>query len=243
MPLNAKSIKALIFDYGNTLVEFGKKQIMFCDMALGNALDQQFGKGDLQKLHDIRNRNRLAPYSGNPPQYRENDMMEITTALVQEMYGVDPSPEQLADILKVRFDVFVRSVTAPDYAHELLKRLGRKYRLGLLSNYPDGNAIRESLARTGLARFFDAVVVSGDLGLVKPHPVPFITVLDQLRVKAARAVLVGDNWLADVQGGKQAGLQVVLSRQWETPEDLPKKPGDVEPDAVIGHLSELEQML
>ena len=47
MPLNAKSIKALIFDYGNTLVEFGKKQIMFCDMALGNALDQasqdQFG--------------------------------------------------------------------------------------------------------------------------------------------------------------------------------------------------------
>ena len=243
MSFNKKPIKAVIFDYGNTLIEFSKTQIMYCDMALASALDRHFGKPDLEKFREIRHRNRLAPYAGNPPEYKENNMVEISTSLVRELYGVEPSPEQLADILHTRFGIFVKVVQAPDYAFDLLKKLGREYRLGLLSNYPDGNAIRQSLAATGLDKFFRAVVVSGDLGLVKPHPVPFLTILDQLGVKAGRAVVVGDNWLADVQGGKQAGLQAILTTQWESPENLPRRPGDIEPDATISHLTQLEDLL
>lgn len=243
MPFDKRHLKAVVFDYGNTLVEFGKTQVMYCDMALGNTLFRHFGKYDQEKLTAIRNRDRLAPYGGDPPEYRENDMVAITTAMVRELFGVEPEPEQIADILHTRFDIFVRTVRAPDYLPELLKKLGRKYRLGVLSNYPDGNAIRESLRQTGLEKYFDAVVVSADLGLVKPHPVPFITILDALRVKAGRAALVGDNWLADVQGGKQAGLQVILSRQWESPEAMPRRPGDAGPDAEVAHLTELEALL
>ena len=243
MPINKKSIKAVIFDYGNTLVEFSKMQIMYCDMALSNTLDRHFGKPDLAKFAEIRNRNRLAPYSGNPPEYKENNMVEISTQLVRELYGVEPSPEQVADILRTRFEIFVRIVQTPDYLFDLLKKLGRKYRLGVLSNYPDGNAIRQSLAKTGIGEYMRAVVVSGDLGLVKPHPVPFLTILDQMGVKAGKAVIVGDNWLADVQGGKQAGLQAVLTTQWESPENLPRRPGDIEPDETISHLSQLERLL
>ena len=243
MPFNKKSIKAVIFDYGNTLIEFGKTRIMYCDAALANTLDRHFGKPDFAKFSEIRNRNRLAPYSGNPPDYKENNMVEISANLVRELYGVEPSPEQLADILHTRFAIFVKVVQAPAYAVDLLKKLGRKYRLGILSNYPDGNAIRQSLANTGLDKFFRAIVVSGDLGLVKPHPVPFLTTLDQLGVKAGQAVIVGDNWLADVQGGKQAGLQVILTTQWESPENLPRRTGDIEPDATISHLTELEGLL
>jgi FMN phosphatase YigB (HAD superfamily) len=243
MPLNKKSIKAVIFDYGNTLIEFGKTQILYCDMALANTLDRHFGKPDYAKFSEIRTRNRLAPYSGDPPKYKENDMVEISTNLVRELYGVEPSPEQLADILRTRFAIFVKVVQASDYTFGLLKKLGRKYRLGILSNYPDGNAIRQSLASTGLDSFFRSVVVSGDLGLVKPHPVPFLTILDQLGMKAGRAVIVGDNWLADIQGGKQAGLQTILTTQWESPENLPRRKSDIEPDATIAHLAELEGLL
>ena len=243
MPFNKKPIKAVIFDYGNTLIEFGKTQIMYCDMALANTLDRLFGKADLAKFREIRSRNRLAPYSGNPPEYRENNMVEISTSLVRELYGVEPSPEEVAEILRTRFAIFTKVVQAPDYVFDLLKKLGREYKLGLLSNYPDGNAIRQSLANIGLDGFFRSVVVSGDIGLVKPHPVPFLTLLDQLGVKADRAVIVGDNWLADVQGGKQAGLQTIWTTQWESPEDLPRRPGDFEPDATISHLSQLEGLL
>lgn len=243
MPLDKKSIRAVIFDYGNTLVEFSRKQILVCDTALADALEKHFGKPDFDRLLTIRDRDRLAPYSGNPPLYRENDLVAITTALIQQLYGLEPSPEQLADILRARFEVFVRIVRAEPAVFPLLERLSQRYRLGILSNYPDGDAIRHSLARTGLERYFSAVVVSGDLHLVKPHPVPFLEILDQLRVGPRQAVLVGDNWLADVQGGKQAGLSVILTRQWASPEELPRKPGDFEPDATITHLMELETLL
>ena len=243
MSLNKKSIKAVIFDYGNTLIEFSKTRITYCNAALANTLDRHFGKLDFAKFSEIQNRNRLAPYSGNPPHYKENNMVEISANLVRELYGVEPSPEQLADVLHTRFTIFVKVVQAPVYTFDLLKKVGRKYRLGILSNYPDGNAIRQSLARTGLDKFFRAVVVSGDLGLVKPHPVPFLTVLDQLGVKASQAVMVGDNWLADAQGGKQAGLQTILTTQWESPENLPRRTDDIEPDAIISHLTDLEELL
>ncbi len=243
MPMNKKSIRTVIFDYCNTLVEFGKKQVMFCDMALGNVLEKHFGRADLEKLAAIRTRNRMAPFAGDPPEYRENNLVEITTSLVQALYGIDPSSEELADILHTRFQVFVRAVQAQDYVFDVLKVLGKKYKLGLLSNYPDGNAIRQSLINTGLARFFSSIVVSGDLGLAKPHPVPFLTALDELGVGASQAVLVGDNWLADVQGGKRAGLQVILTTQWEPADIFNKKPGDSEPDAIVTHLTEIIGLL
>lgn len=243
MPFNRKAIKAVIFDYGNTLVEFSPTQISICDAALASVLEKHFGRMDLEKFRAIRQRNRLAPYAGSPPEYRENNLLDISVNLVRDLYGVEASPEQLADILRNRFETFVRVVQAPDYVPVLLGRLRKKYRLGLLSNYPDGNAIRASLAATGLDRFFSAIVVSGDVGYVKPHPLPCETILKQLRVKPVHALLVGDNWLGDVQGGKRAGMQVVFTRQWVSYENFPRRPGDAGPDAVIHHLTDLESLL
>ncbi len=243
MPLVTKKLKAVLLDYGNTLIEFGRVQIALCDTALANALERHFGPMDLRKFHALRHQNRLAPYAEDPPQYRENNLVDISTNLVRDLYGLEPSPEQLADILRVRFDTFVRVVRAPDYVFGLLEKLARKYRLGLLSSYPDGNAIRQTLVNTGLVKYFHAVVVSGDLGLVKPHPVPFITILDQLGAAPSRAVVVGDNWLGDIQGAKRSGLQAIWMTQWENPEQFGRKPGDFEPDAVISHLTELDQLL
>lgn len=243
MPLNKHAIKAVVFDYGSTLIEFGRTQVALCDAALADLLVRLYGPHDQALFRELRDQNRRAPYSGAPPLYKENDLAEITRGLVHRLYGREPAAEQVAEILRMRFEVFVRTVRAPDYAAGLLRKLGRRYRLGLLSNYPDGQAIRASLDATGLARFFRAVVVSADVGLVKPHPVPFITLLGRLGVRPSEAVLVGDNWLADVQGAKRAGWQAVWCRQWETPEDLPRREGDAEPDATIRHLSELETLL
>lgn len=236
-----KNIKAIIFDYGNTLIEFGKAQITACDTALANALMKHYGPVDLGRLTAIRDRDRRAPYLS--PDYRENNLVEITTNMIRDLYGVEPSGEEMADILKARFDIFVRVVRAEAYVFEVLEQLAKRYKLGLLSNYPDGDAIRASLQITGLARYFDAVVVSGDLGVVKPHPVPFLTMMRALRVKPSQAVLVGDNWLGDVQGAKQAGMSAIFIQQWPPPEEFEPEDHHIEPDAVIGHLSELLQLL
>lgn len=243
VPLNIESTQAVVFDYGNTLVPFGREEIAKLDAALQAGLARHFPAPDLAAVAAIRDRNRMAPYAGDPPAYRENDLNEITEGLVRELYGVEPRDGVVRDLIEVRNAAFQSVLHTPDYVAPLLARLKHRYRLALLSNYPSGRSIREGLERGDLARFFDAVVVSGDLGYCKPHPSTFAAVEQALGLSGAALLYVGDNWLADVQGAKRAGWRMVLTRQWQPPETFARDPDHFEPDAAIGHLAELEQLL
>jgi putative hydrolase of the HAD superfamily len=66
---------------------------------------------------------------------------------------------------------------------------------------------REKLAASGLARHFDAIVVSGDLGAGKPEAAVFRHALDLLG--ARDAVMVGDSVPRDIDGALAAGLGAV----------------------------------
>ena len=243
MGIDRGAVRAVVFDYGNTLIPFGDAELEAYGRSLAAALERRYGPLDLERFFALRAVSRFAPYIGDPPTYRENDLAAITVRLVRELYGRDPSQGELDDLLRVRFDSFVGVVRAPDYATDLLGRLGRRFPLGLLSNYPDARAIRASVDTLGWTAFFRSVVVSGDLGYVKPHPITFATVLQELGLKAREVVFVGDNWLADVQGAKRVGMQMVHMRQWIPPERFEPQDGDHAPDAIIGHLSELEAVL
>ena len=238
-----KNINCVVFDYGNTLVEFGTARIRACDRALAAALARAFGPVDFAALQRLRHEDRLAPYAGDPPAWRENRLEETTARAVRVLYGRAPTPAQLEALLRVRRTAFLDAVTAPPGTAAVLARLRERHRLAELSNYPDGDAIRERLRRTGLAGFFEQVLVSGDLGLVKPHPRVFTALLEQMDLEPAGALFVGDNWLADVQGARRAGMPVVWSTQWEAPEEMPRAPDDLPPHAVIRHLDELPGLL
>ncbi len=240
MPLDVARIKAVLFDYGNTLIPFARPQMDACDSALCAAMERHFGPVDRERLKEIRDVDRLAPFNNG---YRENDLTEIATSLIRRLFDRQPTPEQIADLLRARFDAVVAAIEAPPYAAEVLADLKKRYRLALVSNYPDGSAIRASLVRTGLGPFFESVVVSGDVGFVKPHPRPFEACLDQLRLAASDVVYVGDNWLADVQGAKRTGIQVVWIRQWEAVDNFTPEVDDLQPEAVIDHLTELTAWL
>jgi len=243
LALNTDLIHAVVFDYGNTLVEFGRRQIGMCDTAIADALERLFGPLDREALRAVRDRDRLAPYAGDFPSYRENDLRAITRNLVRVLYGREAAEAEVEAIICVRLDAFIETTEASDDVKVLLARLHGKRQLGLLSNYPNGHAIRRSLEKTGLAAYFDAVVVSGDIGYAKPHPLPFATILNQLRLPAEQVLFVGDNWLADIQGAKRAGMPVVHTVQWTPYEIFVRNPGDFEPDAVIARIEEIETLL
>lgn len=229
-------VTAIVFDYGNTLVEFTQTQIAACDEALGDCLARLYGPVDVERLKALRDHDRRAAYDG---EYREQDMAVISTQLVRNLVGREPSAAEVAAILRARYEAFVAAVEAPDYLHELLETLSDRFPLALLSNYPDGAAIRASLRKLDLDRFFAAVVVSGDVGRVKPHPRTFEAVLGALGTSPRATLHVGDNWLGDIQGAKRAGLRAALMRQWDTPEKFDRRPGDLDPDLVLDHLTEI----
>ena len=240
MSLPADQIRAIAFDYGNTLIQFTRPQIERCDAALVEALVGMFGPVDPVRVAEARDADRLAPYSG---EFRENDLPTITANLVTQLYGSPPTDAQLEQLLDLRFNSFVDAIEPPDYVVELLDRLGERYRLALASNYPCSRAIRASLERCGLADRLDPVVVSGDIGYVKPHARVFATLAERLELEPGQVVFVGDNWLGDIQGARRAGMFAVHTLQWDTPEKFDREPDHLDAHLEIRHLTELADHL
>lgn len=96
----------------------------------------------------------------------------------------------------------------------LLKRLGRVYKLGLVSDgYLDVQ--RKKFTALNLAAYFDAVVFSDLWGRAawKPSRKPFLAVLEGLgRVLPQNAVYVADNPLKDFLGPRQLGMGAIRVR-------------------------------
>ncbi|MCP3886910.1 MAG: HAD family hydrolase [Propionibacteriaceae bacterium] len=239
MPTTWSDLQAVVFDYGSTLIQFNKPLILECDRQLTEILQLIYGHADAERIRTVRNRNRTAPYSG---EFRENNIASMCRELVLALYDRQPTPEELARLLHVRYSSLVEQIEAEPYVADVLRSIRRHHKVALLSNYPDPAAIRDSLHRTGLYDCFDAIVVSGEVGHVKPHPLPFHTLLVRLGVEPGQAVYIGDNWLGDIQGAKRIGMRAIHSTQWDTPEHFEPQPDDFQPDATIRHLTELVEM-
>lgn len=131
-------------------------------------------------------------------------------------------------------------VHAYDQATRVLPELkAQGYRLGLVSNYNHGGVLRDALARLGLLAHFDAIIVSGDVGVLKPHPRIFRAATDALGVEPHEAVMVGNDVDADVRGAKGAGLRVV----WTPYPRASPAPPRGEADAVVERLADLPKVL
>ena len=240
MAIDQQRITTIIFDYGNTLIEFGRDLITDERRTFERVLSGMFGHCDAERVNHIRDRQIIAPYHNG---YRENDLREITAELIREVYGHEPKDDHVDRLIDERHRWFVETVTLPDDVGPLLERLGERYRMALLSNFPNGQSIRESLERLNLTRFFETVVVSADVGLVKPHRKPFDTLLNRIGASPGECVMVGDNWLADIQGSKNLGMQAVHTTQYVPYENFESYDNDHQPDATIHTFAELEALL
>jgi len=231
-----EEVRALCFDLGNTLIEFGPRQIAHQLEALRESLEDMFGECDAEKLRAVRNRQIVEPYSNS---FHEGEMSALAAQLIREVCSVEPKHWQVERMVEARYRAFVDGIRVTEEVLELLGNLAGRYRLALLSNYPCGRSIRDGLSRLSLGRFFEVIVISGEVGFVKPHPRPYELLLEGLGIGAEDCVYIGDNWLADVQGAKRMGMNAILTTEHLPYERFEAKPGDHEPDLRITRLGEL----
>ncbi|MCK4605987.1 MAG: HAD-IA family hydrolase [candidate division Zixibacteria bacterium] len=88
-----------------------------------------------------------------------------------------------------------------------LRRHGK--RLALVSNFDHPPCVRAVLSQHRLDSLFDAVVISGDVGVKKPDPEIFAVALDATDLKGREVMYVGDTD-DDVKGALAAGMMPVL---------------------------------
>ncbi|MCL1693688.1 MAG: YjjG family noncanonical pyrimidine nucleotidase [Actinomycetia bacterium] len=118
-------------------------------------------------------------------------------------------------------------------ARGLLEQLSAEASLALVSN-GIGQVVRDKVARLDLGSYFDAIVVSGEIGVAKPHTDFFDVAFDQLgQPDRATTLMIGDNLASDIQGGIAYGIDTC----WYAP-NAQAEPA-VAPTYRVEHLSEI----
>jgi putative hydrolase of the HAD superfamily len=90
---------------------------------------------------------------------------------------------------------------------QIIHKLFGRFRLGVLSNCPPG--LTKWLREWEILRFFDAVLCSGDEGLVKPDPAFYELALARLQVAPDEAVFIDDT-SGHVLAAQRVGMRGVL---------------------------------
>jgi 5'-nucleotidase len=110
-------------------------------------------------------------------------------------------------------------------AAELVDRLRRRFRLGLIANQP--RECRAHLAALGLLGRFEVVALSEEVGLFKPDPALFRLALDRAGVAAGDALMIGDRLDHDIAPAAALGMATAWVR-WPRRDAMGWRPDDPE---------------
>lgn len=148
----------------------------------------------------------------------------ISAALQSQGYDIFPDDARIAKAVDTYFSAFFLHCHLIPGTKEMLSILRDIYRLGLLTNFTHGPAAREIIDKLGLGPFFDVVLISGELGFRKPHPLVFRQLIEHLGVEKDQILYVGDDPEPDITGAQKAGLQPVLTT-YVRDQNIPFIPG------------------
>ncbi len=112
----------------------------------------------------------------------------------------------------------------PDAVETIRSLRSRGIRVGVLTNGPS-QLQRRKLRASGLEDEFDAVAISGELGVHKPERAAFEKALALLGTSADETAMVGDDLENDVAGALAAGFAAVV---W-----IERRPGTLPDGAYI----------
>jgi HAD superfamily hydrolase (TIGR01549 family) len=209
-------IKAILFDFGQTLVdaadgfraaEKAAQSKLFANMSLTLYEDFMANYRRIRKeFHDRSNFSRISLWQEVYFFY----CLEFDDQLLETW------ETEYWETVKAKTIVFPETIDA-------LKRLSSIYQLGLLSNTQGQR--RSGTHRLsefpGLEKYFQVIIVAGENGIPpKPDLQPFRLCLEGLGVNPSEGVYVGDDYRIDICGAKDAGLHAVwiqhhsVERSW-----------------------------
>jgi putative hydrolase of the HAD superfamily len=142
-------------------------------------------------------------------------------------------------VVRVASDTFTAHVRLGhclfDDAGRALDALRRRFLLGIITNGAQDSQ-REKLQCTDLEAVFDAIVISGEVGVAKPDSLIFRMALDMLGVAPAEAWHIGDTLATDIAGARGAAV-------WLNRTGRERGEHEPEPDLEVRSLLDLGELL
>ena len=227
--MRVRRIEAVLLDMGGVLIpELQTYERAVRDRAFLAALHEQ-GVVDPEPFVIERAKRLRAAYRALEAECSQPDLDDVFA---------DCSPSVRALLLRA----FKREAAPPPYMHarDVVARLARDYRLGLVSNNAmPGDHHALVLRRTGILEHLGCAVWSANFGRRKPDPAMILHVLAVLRVPRERAIFVGDKLRTDVAAARRAGVRSVYIRK----RGAPRATAELHPDFTIGDLRALPALL
>jgi FMN phosphatase YigB (HAD superfamily) len=242
--VRGRPIRALLFDYGLTLVCFSRPEeaLLRAHAEVARRL-RASGLGPVPpaetlmvEVHD-RVEGAVTRH-GAAGHLREIDAVDEERRAYASLGLVLPD-DLLEEVAGLVQRAWWQGVTVAPATLEALRELRRhRLRLGLCSNAPyRALSLRAQLAHLGLADLFDSVTFSSEAGWRKPAPQIFAAALGALGAGAETSAMIGDRRREDVAGARAMGMATIRVR--EHADD----PGPDDADAVIDRIPDLVPLL
>lgn len=124
-------------------------------------------------------------------------------------FGIDDF--ELAQRFEINFlDEIVLYNHLVEGAFELLEYLSqKKYRLHVLSNGFQEVTYRKC-ELSGIKNYFETITSADEINIRKPQPEIFEYALNKSGTKKAESVIIGDDWIADIEGGLAFGMKAIF---------------------------------
>lgn len=126
--------------------------------------------------------------------------------------------KQVSALAGISVDEMVQEIEAETKINDSLvnyvKELRQNYQIACLSNGSHEWTIA-IINDHGLAHLFDEVVLSADIGIVKPNPEVYAYTLEKLGIKTSEAIFVDDRKV-NVDAAEACGIRSLLFSNTET---------------------------
>ena len=227
--------KNIFFDLDDTLWAFSfNARDTFEEMYRKYEYDRYFRSfGHFYELYEKRNIELWAEYADGKVTKEELNRQRF-------LYPLEAVGEGNAALAKAFSDDFFAVIPTKSrlmpHAQKVLEYLAPKYNLYILSNGFQELQCHK-MRSAGIDHYFKKVVLSDDIGVLKPWPEIFHFAMSATQSELRESLMVGDSWENDIKGAQGVGIhQVFYNVTGRT--ELPFKP-----TYQITDLKELLQLL
>lgn len=224
------SYTAIVFDLDDTLLDFSACEIQALRKSLTTVAI------DLSDDEWLTFWQTYQPISSSYWKQKQNNSLSrqqvIEASLRDTFAALDYEYLNSPKLAQIYWHTFCQTACLNTGVMETVEYLSDNYKLGIVTNgYTDSQTSR--LQASGLANFFQSVVISESVSYRKPAPEIFNIALKELQITPQETLFVGDSISHDYQGTINAGIDFCYYSK-------PSKPLiEIEPKYIIYRISQL----
>lgn len=245
-------VKAVIFDYGNTLVLDPFDDVLKLKVSEVRQLLKREGYAFRKEeiIYDWRRANEEVNYPHIAHFAQEEPIIEEMLRRLGVKERIHELSQKILQVYREGYEKILSESSRRKEIKAILEDLrNRGKKLAVFSNGRKLD-VETALELYEVSEYFEFILSSEELGVEKPDPHVFKTIIQRIKEPSENIVYVGDDPVRDVVGAKKLGMKAIL---YIPPKNYRKSvpwrkydveiPEELKPDAKIRDLQELKKLI